>query len=476
MSSTKKNFLYNSAYQLLILLIPLITTPYLSRVLGADGVGIYSYYYSIANYFVIFILLGLNNYGNRAIAKVRDNHIELSKTFWQIYCMQFILGIAMNVLFLFYTIFLSSNQLISFTMILYVLSGILDINWFFFGIEKFKLTVIRNVLVKLATTALIFTLVKASSDVWLYCIILTGGMLVSQLVVWPYLFKEVVFVKPKIKSIFSHIKPNIFLFFTVIAVSIYKILDKIMLGSMTTTEQVGYFESAEKLINIPVALIVSLGTVMLPRMSNLVANKKSGVEDSLFKSIIFAMFLSSSLCFGLMGVSREFVPLFFGNNFDPVVPLLLVLLPSCVFLAFANVIRTQYLLPHQMDKVYVVSAFLGAIFNVLVNFLLIPKVAALGAAVATIGSEIIVCLYQCLTVRNKLPIFNYLKISVPFVISGIGMFIILFNIVLKFSLILSLFIKICLGVMIYFLILYLLLIIFYKSLYQSILKMMQEVI
>ena len=111
MSSTKKNFLYNSAYQLLILLIPLITTPYLSRVLGADGVGIYSYYYSIANYFVIFILLGLNNYGNRAIAKVRDNHIELSKTFWQIYCMQFILGIAMNVLFLFYTIFLSSNQL-----------------------------------------------------------------------------------------------------------------------------------------------------------------------------------------------------------------------------------------------------------------------------------------------------------------------------------------------------------------------------
>ncbi len=476
MSSTKKNFLYNSAYQLLILLIPLITTPYLSRVLGADGVGIYSYYYSIANYFVIFILLGLNNYGNRAIAKVRDNHIELSKTFWQIYCMQFILGIAMNVLFLFYTIFLSSNQLISFTMILYVLSGILDINWFFFGIEKFKLTVIRNVLVKLATTALIFTLVKASSDVWLYCIILTGGMLVSQLVVWPYLFKEVVFVKPKIKSIFSHIKPNIFLFFTVIAVSIYKILDKIMLGSMTTTEQVGYFESAEKLINIPVALIVSLGTVMLPRMSNLVANKKSGVEDSLFKSIIFAMFLSSSLCFGLMGVSREFVPLFFGNNFDPVVPLLLVLLPSCVFLAFANVIRTQYLLPHQMDKVYVVSAFLGAIFNVLVNFLLIPKVAALGAAVATIGSEIIVCLYQCLTVRNKLPIFNYLKISVPFVISGIGMFIILFNIVLKFSLILSLFIKICLGVMIYFLILYLLLIIFYKSLYQSILKMMREVI
>ena len=476
MSSTKKNFLYNSAYQLLILLIPLITTPYLSRVLGADGVGIYSYYYSIANYFVIFILLGLNNYGNRAIAKVRDNHIELSKTFWQIYCMQFILGIAMNVLFLFYTIFLSSNQLISFTMILYVLSGILDINWFFFGIEKFKLTVIRNVLVKLATTALIFTLVKASSDVWLYCIILTGGMLVSQLVVWPYLFKEVVFVKPKIKSIFSHIKPNIFLFFTVIAVSIYKILDKIMLGSMTTTEQVGYFESAEKLINIPVALIVSLGTVMLPRMSNLVANKKSGVEDSLFKSIIFAMFLSSSLCFGLMGVSREFVPLFFGNNFDPVIPLLLVLLPSCVFLAFANVIRTQYLLPHQMDKVYVVSAFLGAIFNVLVNFLLIPKVAALGAAVATIGSEIIVCLYQCLTVRNKLPIFNYLKISVPFVISGIGMFIILFNIVLKFSLILSLFIKICLGVMIYFLILYLLLIIFYKSLYQSILKMMQEVI
>lgn len=282
MSSTKKNFLYNSAYQLLILLIPLITTPYLSRVLGANGVGTYSYYYSVSNYFVIFILLGLNNYGNRTIAKVRDCPEQLSKTFWQIYLMQFILGTVVNFLYLFYVFFLSSNRIVSFTMWLYVLSGMFDINWFFFGIEKFKLTVTRNTIIKLLTTVLIFILVKKSSDVILYCLILTGGMFLSQIVVWPYLFKEVSVVKPDFSSILVHLKPNIFLFFTVIAVSVYKIMDKIMLGSMTSTVQVGYFESAEKLINVPIALIVSLGTVMLPKISNMIVNKTEGFRrDSL---------------------------------------------------------------------------------------------------------------------------------------------------------------------------------------------------
>ncbi|SEK73269.1 Membrane protein involved in the export of O-antigen and teichoic acid [Streptococcus equinus] len=463
MSSTKKNFLYNSAYQLLILLIPLITTPYLSRVLGANGVGTYSYYYSVSNYFVIFILLGLNNYGNRTIAKVRDCPEQLSKTFWQIYLMQFILGTVVNFLYLFYVFFLSSNRIISFTMWLYVLSGMFDINWFFFGIEKFKLTVTRNTIIKLLTTVLIFILVKKSSDVILYCLILTGGMFLSQIVVWPYLFKEVSVVKPDFSSILVHLKPNIFLFFTVIAVSVYKIMDKIMLGSMTSTVQVGYFESAEKLINVPIALIVSLGTVMLPKISNMIVNKTEGLEEILYKSILFAMFLSSSLCFGLMGVSKEFVPLFFGDGFETCIYLLLILLPSCLFLAFANVIRTQYLLPHQMDKVYVISAFLGAIFNMVVNLILIPRIASLGAATATLGSELVVCIYQCSKVRGKVPILKFVKSSIPFVVSGVVMYIFLFNLSLSSSLFLTLIFKIIIGVVLYFTVLYLLLRMFYVN-------------
>ena len=150
MSSIKKNFLYNSLYQILVMFIPLITMPYISRVLGAQGVGTYSYAYSIANYFVLFIMLGLNNYGNRTIARVRDNEEKLSKTFWSIYALQLFLGIIINIIYVGYSFFISSNIYISLSMFFYVLSATFDINWLFFGLEKFKLTIIRNTTIKIS--------------------------------------------------------------------------------------------------------------------------------------------------------------------------------------------------------------------------------------------------------------------------------------------------------------------------------------
>lgn len=409
MNSIKKNFIYNSAYQILIMIIPLVTTPYISRVLGAEGIGTYSYAYSIASYFVMFIMLGLSNYGNREIAKAKDDKKQLSITFWNIYAMQFVLGIIMNIIYMIYCFTISKDICISFSVGIYVLSGILDINWFFFGMEKFKLTVIRNTIIKIITTVCIFLFIKSRTDVLFYCLIMTSGILLSQIVLWPYLFKEVYIVKPTWNEVRRHIRPNSFLFLTVIAVSLFKVMDKIMLGLITTKNQVGFYESSEKIIQIPTALITSLGTVMLPRMSNLV-NKRNNEEHSLiYKSILFAMFLPSSMCFGIMGVSKEFVPIFYGKGYDTCITLYLILLPSCLFLAFANVIRTQYLLPHGMDKTYVISAFLGVGVNIIINILLIPKYGAIGAAIGTFFAEMVVCIYQVYKVSPFLNIRKYIK-------------------------------------------------------------------
>ncbi|HFR3798082.1 TPA: oligosaccharide flippase family protein, partial [Streptococcus suis] len=342
MSTIKKNFIYNSLYQILALIIPLITAPYLSRVLGAEGIGKYSYFYSISNYFVLFTMLGINNYGNRTIAKVRDSKKELDKTFWEMYVMQFSLGLIFSTLYIFYSFYFVSDRLLALTMVPFVISGAIDINWFYFGNENFKLTTIRNTIIKIATTVFIFMFVNSKADVWLYCSILTGGMLLSQLVVWPYILKNVSFVKPSWSTVRQHIRPNIYLFFTVVAVSIFKILSKILLGSLSTTVEVGYFELAEKLLAIPLALVTSLGTVMLPRMSNMIAQNSKKVNNTIAVSIVFAMFLSTSISFGTMSIAKEFVPLFYGQGFDKVVNLIIILLPSCIFLAFANVIRTQY--------------------------------------------------------------------------------------------------------------------------------------
>ena len=171
MSSVKKNFLYNSAYQILNMIIPLITTPYISRVLGPKGVGVYSYSYSIAYYFVIFVMLGLNNYGNRTIAATKDNKQEMSKNFWNIYVTQFILGMSAILVYILYSLIYSSNPKISIILGLYVLSSAFDVNWFFYGMEKFKLTVVRNSLIKLTSLAAIFVLVK-SDKMFLYIVLL----------------------------------------------------------------------------------------------------------------------------------------------------------------------------------------------------------------------------------------------------------------------------------------------------------------
>lgn len=457
MSSIKKNFIYNSIYQILLLLIPIITTPYISRVLGATNIGVYSFNNSIAYYFVIFTMLGLNNYGNREIAKSKGNKEKLSSVFWNIYSMQVGCGVIVNICYAIYVFFIAENKTIAFILWIYVVSASFDINWFFFGLEKFKLTVTRNIIVKICTTVSVFLFVKTSDDVGLYCLVLSLGYFVSHLALWPFVSKEVIFSKIEWNKIREHIKPNLFLFITVLAVSLFKIMDKIMLGIITTEEEVGFYESSERIIQIPIAFITSLGTVMLPRMSSLIANNRKEGNMLTYKSIIFAMFLSSSISFGLMGISREFVPMFYGPGYDTCVYLFWILLPSSLFMAFANVIRTQYLIPIGNDKIYVISAILGAVFNLTINFLLIPILGAIGASIGTLISELVVCVYQSFMSRKGIPIKKYIVDAIPFIASGVVMFFILICIEFETSLILNVILKVCIGVMIYFVSLLLLL-------------------
>lgn len=432
MPSIKKNFIYNALYQILVLIIPLITTPYISRVLGAEGIGIYSYSYSIAQYYALFIMLGLNNYGNRTIARSRENKGALKQTFWSIYFMQFGLGLIVLAVYFSYAILFAKDHAAAIIMGVYVISCCFDINWFFFGMEKFKLTTLRNTSIKILTTILIFLAIKEEKDVYKYCLIMAAGTLISQLALWPHVRKLCGFYKPTWSEICVHIKPNLVLFLSVIAVSLFKIMDKIMLGVMTDVEQVGFYESSERIISVPTALVTALGTVMLPRMSNL---KETGekTEKILYKSIVFAMLLSSSMSFGIMAVSKTFVPLFYGPGYEVCIQLYLILLPSCLFFAFGNVIRTQYLLPNEYDIVYVKSAFLGAGINLVINLFLIPDFGAAGAAVGTLFAEAFVCLYQSFKVRKQIKIKKYILRSIPCVFSGAIMFMVVFNLNIAIS-------------------------------------------
>lgn len=454
MNSIKKNFFYNSIYQVLNMFIPLITTPYLSRILGAEGLGVYSYHYAIANYFSIFIMLGVTNYGNREIAKNRDEKIRLTETFWEIYFTQFVLGLIIVFIYLAYCYFIIENKITAYIMTIYLFSTTFDVGWCCFGLENFKLISIRNSIIKLLTTLSIFAFIKKKEDVLLYCIIMVVGMLVSQLTIWPYVIKKVGFCVPDVKNILKHIKPNCFLFMTTLAVSLFKIMDKIMLGAIATTDQVGFYEASEKITSLPTAFIVALGTVMLPRMTNIKVNSSNESGKYIYKSIILAMFLASAISFGIMSVSDIFVPIFYGEGYEICSLLYKFLLPSCLFFAFANVIRTQFLLPNEMDKVYVISAVCGAGVNLVINLVLIPVMGAVGAALGTFFAEMVVCFYQVYNVRKMLPINRYIRCSALFVAAGMIMYVGVQVFIRRFAVYnnyLKLMLSVVLGVFLYFL-------------------------
>ena len=423
-SSLRVNFIYNTAYQVLAIIIPLITTPYLTRKLGAEQIGVFSYSNSIAYCFAIFAMLGVNNYGNRSIAMARDNKEELSNKFLEIYAFQLLTSIVSVATYFFYIAVWAEDKCISMVFLMYVVSSAFDVNWFFFGMEKFKITTARNVFVKLFTVILIFILVKTPNDVYKYAFIYSSGILASQIVMWVSIKKYIVIKRIAFRGVVSHIKPNLVLFIPVIAVSLYKFMDKIMLGAISTKTEVGFYESSDRMILVPSVLINSLGAVMLPRMSNLVANnKKENGLAYLSKSIRFVSFLASSLSFGIMGIASVFVPLYYGPGFDKCITLFYILLPSCIFVGFANVLRTQYMIPNHMDTGYTISVLSGTAINLLLNWLLIPKHGSIGAAVATLAAEIIVWMIHCAYVYKKLPLFYYFKSCLPAIVSGVIMFL-----------------------------------------------------
>ena len=425
MTSIKKNIMYNVLYQLLIIVLPLLTAPYISRTLGAENVGIYSYTYSVAYYFVLFAMLGINTYGNRTIAMCRDKKDELSKTFFEIYFIQLCMFIFAVAIYIVYVIFfVKEYNLIFWLQLIYVLSGLIDISWLFFGLEQFKVTVTRNTIIKLLTIALVFIFVKKEEDLWVYTLIMSLGTFLSQIYLWFHVKKNLEFSKIRKKDLKKHLKPILVLFIPVISYSIYKVMDKIMLGNMTNFAEVGFYQSSEKIINIPMGIITAVGTVMMPRMSNIISKgDKKNTKEYIRLSIKIVTLVGSALTFGIMGASKVLAPVYFGVEFKKCSTVMMLLSLTIFSLSWANVCRTQYLMPMKEDKIYVKSSIAGAVANLVINLILIPKYGANGAAVGTIFAEFFVMVIQVFAVNKKIPIIKYIYLCKHYIFCGILMFI-----------------------------------------------------
>lgn len=355
--SIARNYLYNLTYQILILILPLITTPYLSRVLGAEGIGIYSYTYTIVTYFVLFGSLGVALYGQREIAYAQENNEQRKKVFLELVIFRFI-TIAIAVCIYYYFFIRTGAYSVYYKILLFELvAGAFDISWFFQGLEDFKKTVTRNVLVRIVSVALIFIMVKTQKDLITYMYIYSLADLLGNLSLWIYLPKYFRGIKIKNINIWKQVPSIVLLFIPQITNKLYNMLDTTMLGVLIENKaETGYYEQSQKVIRVLLTIVTSLGVVMIPRMANMFANgEKEKINYYMKKSFSFVFLLSFPMIFGIISISEAFVPIFFGAGYDKAVTLISIISPIILLMGIANVIGTQYLLPTKRQKEYTIS-------------------------------------------------------------------------------------------------------------------------
>lgn len=434
MKTQNINFLYNVVYQIFIFIMPMITTPYISRVLGVSNVGIYSYTYSIVYYFMLLSMLGINNYGAREIAKCKTQK-EINKTFKSIYLLQLILNIFCVLLYIIFISFIDYEyKQIMIVQIIFLISVAFDINWFFFGKEKFKITIKRNVIIKLSSLIFVLLFVKNNNDLWKYTLIMSTSTLISQMYLWIFLKNEVQNVRIQLDDILSHLKQCLILFVPVISYSIYRVMDKTMIGSIANTVELGNYESAEKIINIPISFITALGTVMLPHMSK---RNLEEIKNLIYETFELTFFVITPMIIGLVLVSQNFSNIFFGSGFEKTGVIIKILSITILFSSTSNVIRNNFLIPLKEDKIYVYSTIIGAVVNIFCNLIFIRLYGAYGACIGTVLAEFLVMLYQIVNTHRDIDYIKVIKIFMLYFGKSIivGIFILIIGIFIRFRLI-----------------------------------------
>lgn len=423
-----RNYLYNAGYQILAMILPLITAPYVSRVLTPHGYGLNTYTNSIVQYFVLFGSIGIALYGNREIAYRRSDRREMSMAFWEIQLLKVVAIVISAIMYFLFLSFYNENQELMFFQTINILAAAFDISWFFMGIEDFKRTVIRNTLVKLVSLVLIFTFVKKVSDLPLYILILGGSLLIGNLTLWPPLKKELVKVKFSSLRPMRHLKATIGLFIPQIATQVYVVLNKTMLGATAGPTSAGFYFSADNLIKVILSIVTATGTVMLPHAANAFAKGETEkIKEYLYVSFDFVSFISIPMSFGLAAVGLKLGPFFYGKGYESVGPAILIEAVVIIVIGWSNTIGTQFLLPIKYNKQFTRSVLFGAVANIILNVPFIHTWGLKGAIIATVISEMIVTTYQLWCIRKLIEYKKLFKNLNKYLLSGTLMFLVVFE-------------------------------------------------
>ncbi|MCM3693179.1 flippase [Neobacillus niacini] len=452
MSKLISNYLFTVVYQLLLMLTPFITTPYVSRILKAEGIGIDAYVTSIVQLFLVFIILSIPLYGSRQIATKQTQEAS-SKEFWSIFTFQALVSLVNIFIYFIFVSNVNEYKDLFLINIFTILASSLDISWYFIGKEQMKKIAIRNMIVKIAGIILIFVLVKDFDDLPLYQLINGGTLFIGQLIMWVPLLKEVKIVKYTFKELKAHVQPILVLFLPQLLIQVYVLVNRIVLGNVSGEVEVGFYNQANKVIRIALGVISALGTVLLPRMaSEFAKGNHNEINKYINYALQFVLLITLPMTFGMMAIAPNFVEWFLGRDFLEVSSILMIMSPVIFFVGLANVFGVQILISTNQQNKYSISITVGAILSLLINFMLVSPFGSTGTTIALVVAEGVGAIIQMYFARKYYNFGYFLKLFFKYLLISLILFIAasLFAMLVDISPIMITFIQLLIGFVVYF--------------------------
>ncbi|NTO74596.1 oligosaccharide flippase family protein [Enterococcus faecium] len=393
-------------YQVFLIVLPLLTIPILSRRIGSTGLGIYGYVFSISQFLMTVIAVGMNPFRIRNIAKSRKDKKALSLQFWNIYFIQFLIGLSVSFLYIAYIYFFDVKyKNLYLIQLIFIVGLTLDISWFFQGIEEFSKVVIRNTFIKLSSVLLIIIFVSTKDDLWIYVFITSITNFLGSLVFWLSIHGKV--GKPIFNSnVFKQLwKPAFIILTPQLFMQVYTTLDKTIVGYFVDPTELSYYDQSQKIARIILAVLTSITIVMLPKISKAQAEGKSEnilvyTKKSFDYTIIIALILFSVVFIN----TKEFVPWFFGENFKPMTINMLISCLIIVVSPIGGVFANQFAIAIEKDKEYAYPMIIGAIVSIIGNVAFVPTYGAVAATIVLVVVELLVFFFRVFFVRKEIKI------------------------------------------------------------------------
>ena len=396
------------------LVFPLITHPYVSRVLGPGGLGRAEFASSVINYFIMIAMLGVPTYGIRACARVRDDREKLSKTVQELMIINGAMALLCYILLALAILLVGrfrEMKLLLWVSSTGILLNALGVNWFYSAIEEYGYITVRSLVFKVLSILVMFLFVRSPEDVAWYVAVILIASYGSYVLNFLRLRKYITFRRFSHYEFWPHIKISLIFFAMAVATTVYTNLDVVMLGFMRDDTQVGFYNTAVRVKSILVSLVTSLGTVLLPRLSYYVEKgEREEFTRILEKAFRFVFFAAIPLTAFFMLFARETVLVLSGDRFLPSVPAMVAIMPTVLLIGLTNILGIQIMVPTEQEKKVTVSVTVGGVVDLVLNALLIPSLGALGAALGTLAAEAAVLLVQLVMCRALL---GRMSLSVP---------------------------------------------------------------